>query len=276
MIQSDWGRWLVDEIEQASPTGLKIWYLGCNGFILKASDGTTIAIDPYLGLGDPPRTVRMIPVPFNPTDITTLDTILTTHEHTDHTHGPTQGPMMNQTDAHLFAPPASMSKTVSQEWINEYDLSETDFIEVDAGQQHSVGSFDICVESAHDPDAIDPVSYVISHGDSTFFHAGDSKPSPEFTTIGNRYDIDLGAIAFGSIGYIRDKETCEPQRTKWYATGDELIELAESLQLDRVLPTHWDMWKGVTADPHALHSNARSYRYPKAIEIVEIGDSVTV
>ncbi|ERG98022.1 MAG: putative Zn-dependent hydrolase, partial [Haloquadratum sp. J07HQX50] len=178
MIQSDWGRWLVDEIEQASPTGLKIWYLGCNGFILKASDGTTIAIDPYLGLGDPPRTVRMIPVPFNPTDITTLDSILTTHEHTDHTHGPTQGPMMNQTGANLFAPPASVSKTVSQEWINEYGLSETDFIEVDAGQQHSVGSFDICVESAHDPDAIDPVSYVISHGDSTFFHAGDSKPSP--------------------------------------------------------------------------------------------------
>ncbi len=34
------------------------------------------------------------------------------------------------------------------------------------------------------------------------------------------------------------------------------------------------MWKGMTADPTALHHHAASYEYPQELEIVEIGDRV--
>ena len=45
---------------------------------------------PYLGTGDPPRTIRMIPVSFDPTDVAAADAVFATHEHTDHAHGPSR------------------------------------------------------------------------------------------------------------------------------------------------------------------------------------------
>ncbi|MEF8831753.1 MAG: MBL fold metallo-hydrolase, partial [Halobacteriales archaeon] len=73
MVASDWGDWLPTAVTEASPDGVAIWYLGCNGFVLKAGDGTTLFVDPYLGTGDPPRTIRMIPVPFAPEDVDEAD-----------------------------------------------------------------------------------------------------------------------------------------------------------------------------------------------------------
>jgi len=63
-------------------------------------------------------------------------------------------------------------------------------------------------------------------------------------------------------------------RTKWYATENETIKSAADLQLDRLVPSHWDMWKGMTADPKVLHHHAQSYAYPNQLEIVEIGDQI--
>jgi len=37
MIASDWGDWLVREIEDADPDGVAVWYLGCNGFVVKGA-----------------------------------------------------------------------------------------------------------------------------------------------------------------------------------------------------------------------------------------------
>jgi len=89
-VHSDWSDWLPREIEAADPDGLWLWYLGCNGFALKSSGDTTVFVDSYLGTGDPPRTIRMIPVPFEPEDVAEADAVFATHEHTDHTHGPSQ------------------------------------------------------------------------------------------------------------------------------------------------------------------------------------------
>jgi L-ascorbate 6-phosphate lactonase len=115
---------------------------------------------------------------------------------------------------------------------------------------------------------------VIHNDHGTIFHGGDTKPADEFTRIGAEYDIDLGILAFGATGNIADKETGEPVRTKWYSTENEIVQAASDLQLDRLLPSHWDMWKGMTADPKALHHHARSFEYPGDLEIVEIGDRV--
>jgi len=123
MTRSDWGEWLPRAVESADPDSVAVWYLGCNGFILKGSGGTTVAIDPYLGTGDPPRTVRMIPVPFDPDDITEMDAVFATHEHTDHTHGPSQAPILASTGASFYAPDDSVSVALDAEaWPANYDV----------------------------------------------------------------------------------------------------------------------------------------------------------
>ncbi|ADQ67162.1 zn-dependent hydrolase of beta-lactamase fold family protein [Halogeometricum borinquense DSM 11551] len=275
MSVSDWGDWLPRAVEDASPDTVSIWYLGCNGFFLKGSDGTTLAIDPYVGLGDPPRTVRMIPVPFDPHDVAEMDAVLATHEHTDHVHGPSQAPILESTGAQYYAPDDSLDVALEDEaWVDDYDISEEQFTEVTDGDTFEVGEFTIHVEHSYDPDATHPVSYVIEHESGTFFHGGDTKPDEEFEALGEKYDIDLGVLAFGSIGNIDDKETGEPVRTKWYSTENEAVKAASDLQFDRFLPSHWDMWKGLTADPTVLHHHAKSFAYPERLEIIEIGDRV--
>lgn len=273
-VQSDWGDWLPVEIEAADPDGVTLWYLGCNGVVLKASDGTTLFIDPYFGTGDPPRTVRMIPVPMNPAEVAEADAILATHEHTDHVHGPSQAPIIANTAATFYGPDACIAKTTEAGWVERWDLDADRFETVTEGEPFEVGPFTVHVEPAYDVDAVHPVMYLIEHDVGTVLHAGDSKPDDTLGRIGDRYEVDLGVAAFGSVGSIPDKQTGELADTKWYADEDELMDLANQLRVDRLLPTHWDMWKGLTADPTALFHHARRRTYPKTVEIVEIGDRI--
>ncbi|MGM0397719.1 MAG: MBL fold metallo-hydrolase [Halobacteriota archaeon] len=274
-IHSDWGDWLPEAVADADPDGVAIWYLGCNGFVLKGSMGTTMFVDPYLGTGDPPRTVRMIPVPFDPEDVTATDAILATHEHTDHVHGPTQAPILARTDATFFGPDASVTKALDDEaWNDAYDVSETQFETVSEGDSFDVGEFVVHVEAANDPDADHPVSYVIEHAAGTFFHGGDTRPTEAFDDVGDRYDIDVAALAFGSVGMIRDKQTRVPKRTRWYNDENQVVEAANAVRAEQLLPTHWDMWKGLTADPTALHEHTRTFEHPRSLAIVEIGDRI--
>ena len=274
VVNSDWEDWLPRAIAEADPAGVAIWYLGCNGFALEASDGTTLFIDPYFGRGSPPRTIRMIPVPLDPADVEHVDAVLATHEHTDHVHGSSQAPLLTGHDSTFYGPDASVAVTEDQNWTGEWGVSDDQFAEVAEGDTFEVGAFTIHVEQAHDPDAEHPVSYVIEHPSGTFFHGGDTKPSDEFARIGEDYDIDLGVLAFGTVGNVRDKRTGEPKRTRWYNDENQIIEAASDLRLDRLLPSHWDMWKGLTADPKALHHHARTFEYPRTLELVEIGDRV--
>ena len=275
-IHSDWGDWLPRAIQTATPSGVAVWYLGCNGFALKGNEGTTIFIDPYLGLGSPPRTVRMIPVPFDPEDVTEADAMLATHEHTDHVHGPSQAPILANTGATFYGPDDSLSVALQEEnWSESFDdVYDEQFSEVSEGDSFDVGEFTVHVEEAHDPDATHPVSYVIEHDAGTFFHGGDTKPSEEFTRIGEEYDIDLGVLAFGTVGNIADKQSGEPKRTRWYNDENQAVEVASDLQFDRLLPSHWDMWRNLTADPKALVHHIKSFAHPRRLELVEIGDRV--
>ncbi len=270
-VHSDWGDWLPRAIEDATPDGLAIWYLGCNGFVLKSAGGTTVFIDPYLGTGDPPRTVRMIPVPFDPTDIAAADAVFATHEHTDHVDGPSQGPILERTGAGFYAPDASLAVVREEGWRETWDIDPGQFERVSEGDAVRIGDLTVRVANAHDPDAEHPVSYVVQHQSGTFFHAGDARAGG-FEAVGDTYDIDVGAVAFGSVGMIRDSDTGEPTRTKWYNDENMAVEAANELQVDRLIPTHWDMWKGLTADPTALHSHSNSFQYPKRLDVLEIGD----
>ncbi len=273
-VHSDWGDWLPTAVADAEPDGVRLWYLGCNGLILKAADGTTVFVDPYLGTGDPPRTVRMIPVPFDPTDVETADAVLATHEHTDHVHAPSQAPILERTDASFYGPSASVE--AAREWTADHDVEAGDFCEVEEGDSVALGSFDVHVEPARDPDATHPVAYVFEHDAGTVFHGGDARPSDAFADVGGRYDIDLGVVAFGSAGMIPDKATREPTYTEWYAGENAAVEAARRLRLDRLVPTHWDVWKGLTADPAALRPHVRSFEYPRRLEVLEIGDATAL
>jgi L-ascorbate 6-phosphate lactonase len=273
MVHSTWDDWFVsDEIESTEPDGLSVWYLGCNGYVLRTAE-TTVYLDPYFGEGSPPRTIRMIPVPMDPADATLCDAVLVTHEHIDHMHPPSHGPLVEDLGGELYAPSESYENPAYDGDLRAPDEQQN---VVTVGEEFSVGDLSIHVRGANDPDAEEPVTYVIEHESGTFFAAGDSRPADAFSDIADEFDIDVGVLAFGTVGNIlhTEDDPTETYPTDWYNDGDQVIEAANQLELDRLVPVHWDMWKGVGADPKAIHEHAASYRYPRVVETVRIGDRV--
>lgn len=272
MIQSDWETWFInDEVEAAKPDGLSVWYLGCNGFILR-TDTTTVYIDPYFGTGTPPNTIRMIPVPMDPADATVCDAVLVTHEHIDHMHPPSYGPLVSL-GADLYAPQAAYDEP---DYDGNMRVSDDRKRVIAVDDSFTVGDLTVNVRGANDPDAIEPVSYVIEHASGTLFLAGDSRPADAFEDIAEEFEIDLGVLALGTVGNIYKPELETAETTDWYNDENQVIEAANTLELKRLLPSHYDMWKGVGADPKVLCEHARSYAYPRSIELVEIGDRLEI
>ena len=273
MIHSTWDDWFVrSEIEAADPDGLSIWYLGCNAFVVRSPE-TTLYIDPYFGDGDPPNLVRMIPVPMDPADASVCDAVLVTHEHIDHMHPPSYGPLVTDLDADLYAPSASYDEP---DYDSDLIAPDRNRQVVEEGATFEIGDIIVHAFPANDPDAIEPVSYLLEHESGTFFHAGDSRPSTEFQGIARTFDVDVGAFAFGTVGNIYYPEEAESRRTRWYMDENQIIDAANQLQVDRLVPSHYDMWRGVGADPKVLHEHAHSYEFPRVTDVVKIGDRIDV
>jgi len=273
MVDSNWDDWFVrDEIEGADVEGMTLWYLGCNGFVVR-TPGTTLYIDPYFGNGDPPRLVRMIPVPLDPADATLCDAVLVTHEHVDHMHEPSYWPLVDDLGADVYASETCYS---DPDYERQHEIPDDQRHAVEPGDEIVLGDLTVHVRGGNDPDAEGEVTYVFEHESGTYFNSGDSRPASVFESIGEEFDIDVGSLTVGSTGRIRYPEDGETIVETWYSDENDVVELANALELDRLLPVHWDMWKGVGLTSTAVHEHARSFEYPRTIDPVQIGDRIDV
>lgn len=274
MVHSNWGTWFVnDEVEAVDPTGLTVWYIGGAGFVLRSPD-VTLYFDPYFGDGTPPGIARNIPVPLDPADATQCDAVLATHEHLDHMHPPSYRPLVENLEADVYATAACYD---DPQYDGTVDVPADRKHVVAEGDSFEIGDLEIHVRGANDPAALDEVSYVVEHESGTFFNGGDSRPDPEaFPAIAEEFDIDLGALAMGSVGNVAAPDSGPISRTKWYMDENEIVQAANQLELDRLLPVHYDLWRGVNADPSVLGHHAASFEYPRVIEHVDLGDRFDV
>jgi len=270
MINSTWDDWFIKgEIEGSDPEGLSVWYLGCNGFVLR-TETTTVYIDPYFGSGGHrPYAIRMIPVPMDPESVSLCDAVLITHEHADHMHPPSYAPMLQTASADIYAPKTCFE---DPDYQGELEIPTGRRRVVNIGDAFEVGDLRVKVRGADDPDAKEPISYVIEHETGTFYHGGDSRYTDAFDSVGREFNVTLSALAYGTRGRFFDGATGTARSSCNYMNGNEMIRSANALRTDRLVPTHYDFWKGWTADPKVLHEYARSYPYPYAIEMITVGD----
>ena len=59
------------------------------------------------------------------------------------------------------------------------------------------------------------MTYVVEHEVGTFLHGGDSELADAFSDVAQRYDIDLGVLAYGTEGMMPDLETHPCEDSKW-------------------------------------------------------------
>jgi len=95
-----------------TPTGgFSIWFLGQNSFVLKGSDGFTIAVDPYLSdwcatRGKSTRRTaksRLFPPPLQAAELD-ADLVLLTHSHCDHADPETLGVLARKARIRIAGP----------------------------------------------------------------------------------------------------------------------------------------------------------------------------
>lgn len=205
----------------------------------------------------------------DPTDATLCDVVFVTHEHLDHMHPPSYRPLVRDVGVDLYASVAAYERPDRESLQGRENV-------VEPGDTVEVGNPTVDVHSGEDPDTVGEVTYVVEHESGTFFHGGDSRVAAAFDDIGSTYDLDLGVLAMGSVGRQYFPETDEVRTRSVYMDEDEMIAAANALELARLAPSHYGIWKGVGANPAALAAHAATFEYPRVVEPIEVGDWVDV
>ena len=118
----DSGYWPIEFLKEVEShtvdKGIVLWSLGSPSFLYR-SPQATIYIDPYFGPTPPeaptlyPGVYRTTAVPIYPPEISRVDAVISTHDHTDHCHEPTLQSFQENTNAVFIAPETSTTRMLN-------------------------------------------------------------------------------------------------------------------------------------------------------------------
>lgn len=274
----EWGTWLNEEIDDeiVQKGTFAMWWLGCTGIWVKTENSTNICIDVWCGTGKRTRkdpyikpqhqmarmsggkrlqpNLRAVPAVFDPFAITTIDAVLSTHDHNDHMDINVCAQVIKHCSPSVpfIGPQAVVEKWV--EWGVPRErcilVKPGDVVKVKDIEIHATDSFDRTALITAPPEgdlkgiALDfmdtkAVNYVIKTPGGTIYHSGDSHYSNYYAKHGKDFDID---VALGSYGEnpcgITDK-----------MTSVDILRMAEALSTKVIIPFHYDIWTNFQADP---------------------------
>jgi L-ascorbate 6-phosphate lactonase len=227
-----------------SKSELCIKSLGQTGYRIHY-DKTTIYIDPYLSNSvqekEDINMSRLIPIPISPTEITDADYVLITHEHRDHCDEDTLRPISLASPQSIFiaTPPVS-------EKLSSWGIADSRIIiaKKKTIRLNDAISVDI-VPSAH-PEVIScegggwkEIGFIINIDGKKIYHAGDTSLTHEVLEyLKKEKKIEIGIIPVNEHNFMK---------AEMGITGNmtirEAFYLAEFLEVDYLIPSHWDMFQ---------------------------------
>ena len=256
-----WARRFLEELESFEvKRGIALWSLGSPSFLYRSAQAT-IYIDPYFGPTPPeaetlyPNVYRTTAVPIDAGEISRVDAVISTHDHTDHCHEPTLAEFQSHTSAVFIAPESSTSRMLKG------GIARDRIQTVHPGDKLSVKDVEIRTFNSHDPDAPGAVTYLFTADGVTLFVSGDTRDGVTLSEIGDKHQVDVALLAFGS--------------RRLYMTHDQMLEAARRLKPKLLLPFHWEVWRGETGDPLALGKMVALNPPPFDLRLLKIGDRIS-
>ncbi|MEO1235989.1 MAG: MBL fold metallo-hydrolase [Planctomycetota bacterium] len=253
----------IDAADPAAAGGWCVWWLGQSGLLLKTDRGRLL-FDPYLSDSltekyadtDKPH-VRMSERAIDPSRLTGLDAVTSSHNHTDHLDAQTLGPLLDANpNAKLIVPEANRAFVADR-----LNIDASRPLGLDAGQSVAVGPFTIHgVAAAHNTVARDEhgrckfMGYVATFGapqgrTAGVYHSGDTLWHDTLAQELSPFDLDFALLPING--------NLPTRRVAGNLWGQEAAALAQACGVGCVSPCHYDMFTFNTQTPDAFVAACR-------------------
>ncbi|HAY80224.1 MAG TPA: hypothetical protein DCY79_10505 [Planctomycetaceae bacterium] len=236
---------LLADIQAARQTndGFRIWWLGQSGFLLQWQN-QHLLFDPYLSDSltvkyantDKPH-VRMTELAIDPRQLNFLDTVTSSHNHTDHLDGETLTALLDvNTSLHLVVPAANQQFAAERLGIEPQRLipiTDGDSLELDGFRLHAVPAAHNLVDR-DEQGRCRYLGYVAQFGPYTVYHSGDTMMYDGMVDALSSWAIDVALLPIN--GYLPER------RVAGNLWGREAAQLAHDIGAKLVIPCHYDMF----------------------------------
>ena len=258
---------LKADIADADPgDDVVLWWLGQSGFLVKSAAGTLL-FDPYLSDSltrkyadtDKPH-IRMTELVLAPDQLTGIDVVTSTHNHTDHLDAETLNPLIAVNPGMALVIPAANRAFVAERLGCDPDWP----VGLNDGQSRTVGNIQInAVPAAHNEIDRDEASrcrylgYVVKLGGMTVYHSGDTMMYDGMVDVLKPLKIDLAILPINGSKPER--------RVSGNLFGDEAARLAHDIGARMVVPCHYDMFTFNTESPDLFVRTCQALNQPHRV-----------
>lgn len=254
---------------------LHIWWMGQSGFLVEYN-GTTVLFDPYLSdslthkyAKTDKQHVRMTELVVNPAELTGIDVVTSTHNHTDHLDGETLTLLFETNPDMAFVIPEANREFIA----DRLQRAAESPIGLSDGESVTVNGVEFFgISAAHNEIERDSegrshfLGYVIKIGPWTLYHSGDTLLHEGLEEQLNRFDIDVAFLPInGNV----------PERLiAGNLDGAEAAQLAHDIEATLVIPCHYGMFEFNTATTNLFEKTCK--KLGQECEVLENGERVTL
>jgi L-ascorbate metabolism protein UlaG (beta-lactamase superfamily) len=268
---------LLDDIRAADrrDAGFRLWWLGQSGFLLQWQ-GIHVLLDPYLSDSlthkysqtDKPH-VRMTELVIDPAELSFIDVVTSSHNHTDHLDAETLGPILVRNPAlKLLIPEANRAFVAERLKIDPampIGLDDESTIDLSGIRFSGVASAHDTVER-DEQGRVKALGYVLQFGDWSLYHSGDTLRYDGMAEKLRPFAVDVALLPINGRAPER--------RVAGNLSGPEAAQLAHDIGAKLVIPCHYEMFEFNTAAPDAFadtcHRLGQSFRILRGGERFEV------
>jgi L-ascorbate 6-phosphate lactonase len=244
-------------------------HLGQTG--LRITKGTlSILVDPYLSnsvqLLDSPDLVRKVPIAYDPESLTNVDWVLITHEHMDHCDPHTIPAIAKASPQARFLAPEPVRRQLKEWGIARTRIMAANSNWINLGSELKVRA----VPAAHpriqlgqdgQPKA---VGYLVERRGQRVWIAGDTSVCEELI----QYLQDLMPIHTALLPVNEDNFYRRRRGIVGNMSVREAFGLAAELNIERVVPVHWDLFEINSTSPEEIEAVYRAHHWSFHLEML--------
>ena len=256
----------------------RLWWLGQSGFLLQWQ-GIHVLLDSYLSDSltkkysqtDKPH-VRMTELVVDPAQLSFVDVVTSSHNHTDHLDAETLRPILAGNPRSKLLIAESNRAFVAE----RLGIDSAMPIGVDDGTTVEVSGIRFSgVASAHETVERDELGrarflgYALQFGDWVVYHSGDTIRYPEMAEKLRPFGVHIALLPINGRAPER--------RVAGNLSGREAAQLAKDIGARMVIPCHFEMFEFNTASPDEFVTECRRLGQPcQVLRCGERWDSTAV